>query len=94
MLQEILFVDPGIPDLGTFLSELRPGLEAILLSPKRPAPAQIADALRGRADLDAIHIVAHGAPGEVSFASGARSNDALKEHAADLAAIGGLPNTT
>lgn len=46
MLQEILFVNPGIPDLGVFLSGLRPGLKAVLLSPKRPVPAQIADALQ------------------------------------------------
>jgi Ca2+-binding RTX toxin-like protein len=88
MLQEVLLVDSGIPDLGMFLSGLRSGLDAHLLSPKRPAPAQIADVLRGRADLVAIHIVAHGKAGEVSFGAGALTIETLKEHAADLAEIG------
>ena len=71
MAREIAFIDPGIPDLDIFLAGLRPGLEAVVLSSERAAPKQIADALRGWADLDAIHIVAHGAPGAISFSSGA-----------------------
>ena len=63
MSREIAFINQSIPDLEHFVSGLRPGLEAILLSPKQEAPAQIASVLRHRSELDAIHIVAHGAPG-------------------------------
>src|SRR5262245_12860933 len=85
---EVAFIDPSIPELDTFLAGLRPDLEAILLSPKCSAPTQIAEALSERADLDAIHIVAHGAPGVIRFSSGSLTIDTLPQFAAHLAAIG------
>jgi hypothetical protein len=88
MPREIAFIDSNIPELDAFFLGLRPELGAVLLSPNRPAPTQIAEVLREHSGLDAIHIVAHGKPGEVSFASGKLSIETLKEHAADLRAIG------
>jgi hypothetical protein len=107
--REIVFIDPHVDDLATLLQGLRPGLDAILLNDKVPAPAQIADALaresaveaveldRGRRarPVAAIHIIAHGRKGEVSFAAGALSLGNLSEHEAELvsirAALGGAP---
>ena len=85
---EILFVDPAISDLATLLGGVRPGVEAIVLDPVRPAARQLAAALAGRSGLDAVHIVAHGAPGRVRFAAGEWSAETLAEQAADFAAIG------
>jgi Domain of unknown function (DUF4347) len=85
---EVLFVDPGVPDLATVFSGLRPGVEAILLTPDRSPAAQMADALAGRRDLAAVHVIAHGAPGVVAFTAGAWSLDTLCRDAAQLAAIG------
>ena len=34
---EVAFIDPGIADIETVLQGLRPGVEAIVLSPKQPA---------------------------------------------------------
>ena len=59
-----------------------------MLNAAEPAPRQIAAALSGRAGLDAIHIIAHGAPGELRFAAGVLSANSVNEHAADLAALG------
>src|SRR5262245_1907767 len=70
MSREIAFIDSIIPDFEKFLLGIRLGIEAISLSPQRPASAQIAEALRGRTGLDAIHVVAHGKPGEIGFGSG------------------------
>ena len=67
---EILFVDPSVSDIATILSGLRPEVEAIVLDSSRPAARQIAEALRGRRGLDAVHVIAHGAPGRVRFAAG------------------------
>jgi hypothetical protein len=86
--REILFVDPGVADIATLLGHLRPEVEAILLDPARPAARQIAAAVAGRHGLDAVHVIAHGAPGRVSFAAGDWSAATLEEEAADLAAIG------
>ena len=71
MASEIAFVDAGIPDFDAFVAGLRPNVEAIVLSPSRRAPDQMAAVLRGRSGLDAVHIVAHGAPGALCFTSAA-----------------------
>ena len=67
--REILFIDPAVADLGTLLESLRSGVEAIVLDIARPAAGQIAAALAGRHRLSALHLIAHGAPGRVSFAA-------------------------
>ncbi|WP_245275625.1 DUF4347 domain-containing protein [Mesorhizobium sp. LNHC229A00] len=85
---EILFVDPSVADLGTVLANLRPQVEAILLDSERPAARQIALALEGRDGLDAVHVIAHGAPGLVCFAAGEWSARTLQDDEADLATIG------
>ena len=85
---EILFVDPSVSDIATILGGLRPEVEAIVLDSSRPAARQIAEALRGRRGLDAVHVIAHGAPGGVRFAAGEWSADTLAGDADDLASIG------
>jgi collagen type VII alpha len=67
---EILFVDPAVSDLETILGNLRPEVHAIMLDARWPAARQIAAALEGRSALDAVHVIAHGAPGRVNFAAG------------------------
>jgi hypothetical protein len=59
-----------------------------LLTGSDAAPRQMARALAGREDIEAIHIIAHGRAGEVSFGSGLLSLETLDAHEADLAAIG------
>src|SRR5271154_7625050 len=61
--REILFVDPAIADLATISGNLRPGVEAFLLDSATPAARQIAAALAERRGLDAVHVIAPGAPG-------------------------------
>ena len=85
---EILFVDPFVPDLATLLAHVRPQVDAVILDPRRPAAQQIAAALGGRDGLDAIHIVAHGVPGQVCFGAGTWSLATLQADAGALAAIG------
>jgi hypothetical protein len=86
--REIVFVDPGVSDIETIVGHLRPEVEAVLLDPVRPAAHQIEAAVASRHGLDAVHIIAHGAPGRVSFAAGDWSAATLEEEAEDFAAIG------
>ena len=69
-LSELLFIDPGVADRGTILCNLRPSVAAIVLDSVRPAACQIAAALRALQGLDAVHVIAHGAPGRVAGAAG------------------------
>ena len=85
---EILFVDPSVPDVRAILRGLRPEVEVVLLDSRRPAARQISAALRERGNLDAVHVIAHGRPGRVSFAAGEWSAKTLGRDAADLASIG------
>ncbi|MBB4192043.1 Ca2+-binding RTX toxin-like protein [Rhizobium aethiopicum] len=71
--REIAFVDQGINDLEAFLGGLRPEVEAIVLSDSEPAIRQMAHHLSAYNHLDRVHIVAHGAPGQIRFSSGAFS---------------------
>ena len=86
---EIAFIDPGVSDIPTLLAGMRPEVEPILLDTNSPALAQIAAELRGRSAIHAVHIIAHGAPGEVSFSAGRLSIESIDDYADDLAAIGG-----
>lgn len=60
---EVAFIDPAVTDLDVLLGGLRPEVEPILLNATEPGPRQMARALAGRGGLEAIHIIAHGAPG-------------------------------
>jgi hypothetical protein len=86
--REIIFVDRGVADFPTILRSLQPGIEAILLERDRPAARQIATALARRPGIETLHVIAHGGPGRVSFASGDWSLETLAEETQDFTAIG------
>jgi large repetitive protein len=88
--REIAFIDRGVDDLATLLEGLRPDVEPILLSNEEPATRQIARTVRGHQGLDAIHVIAHGRPGEVLFSAGLLNAQTLTNQAADLADIGAV----
>src|SRR5690242_1721167 len=67
---EIAFIDPGVPYLPSLLGFLREDVRAVVLDPKRDAVEQIAEALVPCSGLRTIHIIAHGAPGEIRFSAG------------------------
>src|SRR5262249_47239562 len=87
-LREIAFIDRNVDDLETLLAGLRPGLGAILLLDDEPALRQMSRLVRDWDGLEAIHVIAHGRVGEVSFSAGALSQESLAGYAADLRAIG------
>lgn len=87
-VSEVLFVDPSVDDIETITGGLRPGVKAIMLDRASPPARQIAHSLDGLRGLDAVHVIAHGAPGRVKFAAGDWSVATLADDSADLAAIG------
>src|SRR6185312_12413459 len=87
-VREVVFVDPSVADLDVLLKSMRSDIAVWLLTPTEPAPLQMARFLAGHADIDVIHIIAHGQPGEVCFGVGALSLGTIEEHRGDLAAIG------
>src|SRR5262245_24712084 len=87
-LREISFIDRNVDDLETLLAGLRPELDPIFLSDDEPALLQMSRLVRDWNGLEAIHVIAHGRAGEVSFSAGALCLESLAGHTADLRAIG------
>src|SRR6266704_236989 len=83
--REIAFIDRNVDDLGTLLAGMRADVQPILLSDDEPAPRQMARAVQGREGLEAIHVIAHGRPGGVSFGAGALTLDTRGECAREFA---------
>ena len=86
--REFAFVDPSVQDLDVLLKGLQPQITVSVLSAEEPAPRQMARVLARHQEIDVLHVIAHGQPGEVSFAGGALSLESLEEHRDDLARIG------
>jgi collagen type VII alpha len=87
-VSEMLFVDTSVDDLATILCNLRPGVEAVVLDRATPPARQIAVALHSVRGLDAVHVIAHGAPGRVNFAAGHWSAETIESEPDDFVAIG------
>lgn len=86
--REIAFVDRSVSGLDTLLAGLWPEIEAVLLSDSQPVPEHIKTTLRGRHNLDTIHIIAHCRTREIRFGSDTLTLETLASHASELASIG------
>ena len=86
---QIAFVDAGLSDVRTLVAGLDPSVEVVLLDPTRDGVAQIEQALAGRHDIAAIHLIAHGASGEIHLGSGVLDADTARtQYAEALGRIG------
>ncbi|MBR8656921.1 DUF4347 domain-containing protein, partial [Achromobacter sp. Marseille-Q0513] len=86
--REVAFVDSQVKDYQQLVAQLRPGTEVIVLDKTRDGLQQIADALRGRSGIDAIHIIGHGAEGSLRLGSVELNAAALGARQAQLTQIG------
>jgi len=86
--QEILFVDASLTDLSTILSALSPDIEIVRLDKNSDGLTQIDQYLQGRSGVTAIHIVSHGASGQLTIGSSVIDAATLSGQAATLASIG------
>ncbi len=92
--QAIIFVDDKVENIGTLLADVGPGAEIHILNSSRDGVAQMAEALQGRHDISAIHIISHGAAGELQLGSSQLTLSSMKgSHAHDLAVIGAALST-
>ena len=71
--QEIVFVDTSTQNYEQLVADIRgrsgPGTqtEVVLLDAERNGIAQISEALAGRSDIDAVHILSHGETGALKL---------------------------
>ncbi|SDE56494.1 Ig-like domain (group 3) [Massilia sp. PDC64] len=85
---EIVFIEDSVADLGTLLGGIGRGKEVVILDSGQDGLHQIAQALAGRSDVDAVHIVSHGAAGTLNMGTLTLDAATLNAHDADLHAIG------
>ncbi|TRO11743.1 DUF4347 domain-containing protein [Ectopseudomonas mendocina] len=86
--QEIVFVDGKLQDAQALIAGLPSGTEVVVLDSSKDGLQQIADYLKDRADVDAIHLLSHGADGTVELGNTWLNSRNIGQHAQQLNAIG------
>ena len=86
--KQVVFIDAGVQDPAAIEQAAGPNDEIVLLDPHEDGLTQIAQFLAGHEGLDAIHIVSHGAAGELILGSSTYNSSTIKGFDAELAAIG------
>jgi len=64
---EIAFIAYDVPNIDTLLASLSPQVEVVLLDGRSDGVSQMADVLRYRSNLDAVHIFSHGGSGSLAL---------------------------
>ena len=86
--REIVFVDTGVEGWEALVADLRAQgdrfADVVLLESERDGVAQISDVLDDYRDLDAVHIVSHGAAGGLQLGSTWLDGDSLGSHDSEL----------
>ena len=63
--RQIVFISAGVFDQDYVANQLDPAYEIYLIEPGSDAIQQIAEALKGRSDISAIHLIGHGEEGRL-----------------------------
>ena len=86
---EIAFIDMGVDNIHQLTAQIDPGIEVDFLEPNSDGLEQIAALVGDRNDIDAIHILSHGKPGEIHLGNAVLNAASISgEHADDLALLG------
>ena len=84
---EVAFVDPTVPDYQTLSAGMGPNVQIVMLDGGQDGMEQIAASLAGRTGIDAIHIISHGAEGQLSLGTGTLTQASMTGQYADELAI-------
>ena len=85
---EVVFIDGQVSNVGQLLEGLSANAEVVILDSSKDGLQQMADYLKGRENLDAIHLLSHGADGTVQLGNVWLASNNLAEHRAALESIG------
>ncbi len=83
----IVFVDATVTDYQTLIDELPENVEVIVIEADQDGVEIMADILSSRDDIDAVHILSHGAPGEFNLGSSVVDQASITGEYADEFAI-------
>lgn len=77
--QQLVFIDSSVKDIETLTDNIS-GAEVIVLNSDQDELLQISEHLSNYQDLDAVHIVSHGEPGQLSFGNTELNQETLPEY--------------
>ncbi len=80
---EIIFIDSGVENFDALLQEVDASIEVVILDARTDGVEQIAAALEGRENLDAIHIISHGRSGTLELGSAKLTEASMNGHHSD-----------
>ena len=83
--QELLFIDPSVANYQSLVADARPGVYVILLTSGQDPWQQMSDVIAQCQNLTAIHVVNHGANGEILFSDQAFRAADLQAESSTLA---------
>ncbi|WP_436135403.1 IPTL-CTERM sorting domain-containing protein [Acidovorax sp. LjRoot129] len=82
-----MFIESDVADYQQLAADASASLEVVVLNAREDGLRQIADALVGRRNVPAVHLISHGAPGVVNLGSLKLDRNALVQRSTDLARI-------
>ena len=87
--KQIAFIDGAVDDLDTLIGSIDSELEIILLDETRDGVEQIAEVLASRSDIEAVHIISHGDPGNLRLGTASLTLETINgQYADELSTIG------
>ncbi len=87
-VSQIIFMDSAVDASFPLKNADLPGVAVVVLDTARDGIQQITDILSGYSNLSAIHIISHGAPGQVTLGAATLSLSLMNGYADDLTAWG------
>ncbi len=88
MSKSVVFVDSALTDYQSLLSSIPGDNQVVLIDSQKDGLSQVLDALAGQRDIDAIHILGHGASGMVQLGTTILTNADLGQYQSQLAELG------
>ena len=83
--RSLVFVDPGVDDIGTLLSGVSDTqAEIVLLNGDQNGVDQISRVLASRTNVAAVHVIAHGSDGALHLGNATLDSETLASHAAQI----------
>ncbi|WP_162623566.1 autotransporter-associated beta strand repeat-containing protein, partial [Marinomonas arctica] len=90
--KEVVFIEDNVADYQTLIDGIGAGVEVVLLDSTQDGLAQMALWAQSNSDYDAIHIISHGAEGQVNLGGFSLDNITVNTRSADLAQLGAALN--
>ncbi|MEO0637559.1 MAG: DUF4347 domain-containing protein [Pseudomonadota bacterium] len=85
---EIVFIDPTVGDIAALTAQIDPAMEIVILESGSDGLQQIADVLKSRDNVGAIHILSHGSEGRLQLGNATLTENSMTVfHAEALSVI-------